>query len=166
MKKSVSPNLKIYPKTTSFCSVWVILKYSIIQQVYPHNFRFLPAALAARSPSTKTHQPSPPTVPPSSPPTPPSNSLRAYPNISSSYVPGCNHTLLTPKAFASSKTFRVTFGGVIIETPVSLGLGRAERDGRVGYSVRPTLMAGEEGLMGVAGRPRAVYHAKTTRRGD
>lgn len=27
--------------------------------------------------------------------------------------------------------------------------------------MEPTLMAGEEGLMGVAGRPWAVYHANT-----
>jgi len=73
-----------------------------------------------------------------------------------------------PNFFASSKTLTVTFGGVIIETEVWVGCGRAERLGSVGYSVRSragqggkAFMCGEEGLMGVTGREWWVYQVKT-----
>ena len=119
-----------------------------------------PAALAALSPSTSTHQPSPP--PPPSPPTATfSQVLNASSRISSSKVPGCNQTPRIPKSFASSKTFFVTAGGVIIDTEVCLGFGSDEREGRVGYSCLEMVMEGAEGLIGVAGMERDMYHAKT-----
>ena len=90
-----------------------------------------PAAFATLSPSTSTHQPSPPLPP--SPPTP----VSFHPSsisfrISSSKLPGCNQTPLIPSFFASSSTFFVTFGGVIMETDVSVGWGRREREASVG----------------------------------
>ena len=65
-------------------------------------------------------------------------------------------------ALASSNAFRVTDGGVMIETAVSDGWGSAVRDGRVGYSEDgPRVMDADVGLMGVAGREWEMYHEKT-----
>jgi hypothetical protein len=56
----------------------------------------------------------------------------------------------------------------MIETEVSVGCGRAERFGRVEYSLISSsgqggnaLMLGAEGLMGVTGREWCVYHVNT-----
>jgi len=49
----------------------------------------------------------------------------------------------------------------MIEIPVSVGCGRREMDVRAGYSVAPTEIVAEEGLMGVAGREWFMYHANT-----
>lgn len=53
----------------------------------------------------------------------------------------------------------------MIDTPVSVGCGRAEIEGTVEYSVEPILIAGEEGLIGVAGRLWSLYQAKTNGNG-
>jgi len=46
-----------------------------------------------------------------------------------------------------------------MEIPVSVGCGRREIDARAGYSVEPTEIVAEDGLMGVAGREWFMYHA-------
>lgn len=127
---------------------------------------FNPAARPTLSPSTRTHHPSPPCPP--SPPTAALNSFFANSKISSSKVPGCNQTPWMPSFFASSSTFFVTFGGVIMDTDVSVGCGSAERLGKVGYSLISrsghggyALMVGAEGLMGVAGMEWWVYQVNT-----
>lgn len=75
---------------------------------------------------------------------------------------------MIPNFFASSNTFTVTFGGVMIDTEVSAGCGRAERFGRVGYSTISSagkggkaLMEEDDGFMGVTGREWCVYHVNT-----
>lgn len=76
-------------------------------------------------------------------------------------MPGCSHTAGTPRPFASSNTFCVIFGGVIIETAVVDGEGRAERDGTAGWAAERAVMVAAVGLMGVTGRDWLRYHAKT-----
>lgn len=90
---------------------------------------------------------------------------RAKASTASSNVPGCSQTAGMPRRRASRKTRSVTGGGVMMDTAVSRGCGRAARSGTVGYSRPATVMLGEDGLMGVAGRLRAVYQAKTAASG-
>lgn len=98
-----------------------------------YNFSSPDWSLAAsdkpQSPSTSTHQPSPPLPP--SPPTPALNSLFAYSNPSASKLPGCNHTAGIPASFACLRIVRVMEGGVMMESEVSPGRGRAEGDATV-----------------------------------
>lgn len=56
---------------------------------------------------------------------------------------------------------RVAAGGVMMETEVSLGLGRAARLGTAGWSLPAALTVLEVGLMGVAGMLWWRYQAKT-----
>ena len=44
---------------------------------------------------------------------------------------------------------------------VSVGRGRADGDGMVGYVVLPTVIDGRDGVSGVTGRDRAWYQAST-----
>lgn len=132
--------------------------------IIPYNFN--PAAFAALSPSTSTHHPSLPRPP--SPPTAASKSFNAPFKISSSNVPGCSHTLLIPSFLASSSTSFVIFGGVMIDTEVWVGSGRAVRFGKVAYSLISfsghggyALMVEEEGLMGVTVSLWCVYQVNT-----
>lgn len=113
----------------------------------------------AFSPSTSTHQPSDP-IPPS-PPTAALKFFAAYPRISSSNVPGCSHTAGMPSSFASCSTFSVTFGGVMMETAVVVGMGNAERLGIAAWVAESAVIEGAVGLMGVTGRECSRYQAKT-----
>ena len=91
-----------------------------------------------------------------------------------SKLPGCNHTALIPTLLASANTCSVTLGGVMMETAVSCGVAKAERDGAVGYcgsslgrkgSSRESggiSMLAEWGLIGVTGREWCRYQTNTT----
>lgn len=78
------------------------------------------------------------------------------------------HDLL-PSFLASSSTFRVTGGGVMMDTEVSLGSGSSDRDLTVGISAGlpaasgrdGTAMEGAAGLIGMAWMSWWRYQAKT-----
>ena len=111
------------------------------------------------SPSTKMHQPSLPQPP--SPARTFAKLSRAYRSTSSSNVPGWSHTDGMPRSLASPSALRVTWGGVMMDTPVSLGLSRPDRALTAGYCFLPTSIVAEAGLIGVTGRLWLRYHTKT-----
>lgn len=121
----------------------------------------LPAARSASSPSTRTHQPSPPTVPSSKPPMVFSKLSFAYFKISSSKLPGCNQTDLTPADFASANAVRVTDGGVTNDRAVKGGSERAFGEATVAYDLEGRSIDGLDGLIGVTLSAWAWYHANT-----
>lgn len=76
---------------------------------------------------------------------------------------------LLPSFLASSSTFSVTGGGVMMDTEVSLGSGKAERSLTVGISEGLPAASGREGtvivaaagLIGIAWMSWWRYQAKT-----